>query len=126
MVDILNTIRDLIVADALITFPCTIGYGVDAPDNLIYLRLTDGDNSKVHFATSTSQPGIYKPRFIVTVRSTDYESGYNIAEAIKSKFAVNKLSDYVGVFLEGDIYDAGKDEIGRTQFELTYKSLINM
>lgn len=125
MVDILNTIRDLIISDNSISLPAVIGYGTDTPDDLIYMRRIDGDNSKTFFGTTSSMRGIYKPRFMITVRAKDYETAYNTAEAIKSKFIANKISDTIGIFMEGDIFDAGHDEIGRKQFELTYKSLIN-
>lgn len=126
MIDILNTIRDLLITDNTISLPVIIGYGTDKPDNLIYMRRIDGDNSKKFFSTTPSMRGIYKPRFIITVRATDYEVAYNNAEAIKNKFIANKISDNMGVFIEGDIFDAGHDEVGRKQFELTYKSLINI
>lgn len=125
MIDILNVVRDLIIADSTISLPAVIGYGIETPDNLIYMRRIDGDNSKIFFGTTSSMRGIYKPRFMITVRATDYETAYNNAEAIKNKFIANKISDNMGVFLEGDIFDAGHDEVGRKQFELTYKSLIN-
>ena len=95
MIDILSTIRDLIIADNTISLPVVIGYGVDTPDDLIYMRRIDGDNSKTFFGTTSSMRGIYKPRFMITVRANDYETAYNNAAAIKNKFIANKITDNI-------------------------------
>ena len=122
--------KDLLVAGGIGAFGGTAEWGI------FIGREPDSPNSHDHVITLYDTPGdppdpkflLDYPRFQVRVRSTDYNDGFQKAEAIKSILLglpsqVINGTRWVGVWVVIDTHFLYADEKGRAVFVTTYRSI---
>lgn len=97
----------------------------DTPDNIIILYNTGGGNP---FHTLGAQkPSHEEPTFQVRIRDASYASAISRAEAIKdlldgkTSTTING-TNYISIFLIGDINSIGRDSRNRTHVTINFKT----
>lgn len=95
----------------------------DTPDNCLSIFYTGGQDS-VHNMNQQA-PTLEKPTFQVRVRNTSCATAEAEAEAVKD--ALNGLTAttinltlYEAIFLQGDIFNIGKDDRERTNLTVNF------
>lgn len=131
MSSIVSDIKDLLEAQDVGTFGgplpsagfrICIGSEPDTPNDVITLYDTPGDAPNPKFLLDY-------PRFMVRVRSNDYEQGYAKAQEIKSVLLGLPSQDigdirYVGIWVVIDTYFLKADQKGRSIFVNTWRCIV--
>ncbi len=86
------------------------------PDNVQCFYHTGG------YARSSSGTYVEEPTFQIRVRNTSYETGYKQCNTIKDLLHCKSTGGILYCEQMSDILDLGKDENGRSEFSMNFRT----
>jgi hypothetical protein len=94
-----------------------IGNAPPAPDNIVVLYNTGG------YPRSLTESKIEEPTFQVRVRHVTYSTGVTLCETIKDLLHGAKSTRIQCIYQQGDILDIGRDENGRQEWTINFRTV---
>jgi len=93
-----------------------IGNMPSSPDNCVGLMNSGG------YARSLTGTMLESPTFQVRVRNLSYDTGITLCETIKDLLHGHSTTKILVIEQQGDILDIGRDELGRPEWTMNFRT----